>query len=646
MSIKPVESFEEAAQRFPGIEQRNAKAIGRFVFFAAKNFSDEFYESARASRYDFSPDREAGDTWQQAVLELLDTVDKWRQTSEAKVSRYDLAKREDEVVQHKEEQQDLLERIKVLSHNDALIAIELFLHKWQFGVEIKLSKSAMIPEGRTIVKPIDEYLDSENNKCDLPYKSDIRRQSKHGDYFDYADEELVEYLSRIYVSKQAKERVYQQLEAVEGIDAVELSELRSKFGAKVANLMVFDEALKRLYQNNNEDIVKLEIPEYFGVDVKMYELWLHNKVAFDVALEEVRIKAALLAFSAVGGLVAIRSSAVYSEDGENLTGAGVYHSVVADPYDKEAFASAVEAVYASTEAPYAQAYRESAGIADERMGLLVQEYVEQNSSDWGESDYGYVNSRGANTNVTEVHTTKGTLLFDKQKLLQGLLMSGWYSDIDSCLHSTPDHSKPLRRMVRGATEPLHAVLFAEKVFGKAMQIEYAVGSKIVQVRPLPSQSFDQSKAVVFPKSSSELERTKAIGVGDYVLDELSQNGDNSDKTGFVIFQSEYAFTDTFRNADSSANSLPSQGAVIILNHSDSGHIQTLCLEKGLLCFYADSQGEKLETIESLLFEKYAYFDNPDDNTLDKYQSYETTPRQLPTKLRFVADGYEGRIYTV
>jgi hypothetical protein len=78
-----------------------------------------------------------------------------------------------------------------------------------------------------------------------------------------------------------------------------------------------------------------------------------------------------------GRSVMIRSSAVYSEDGEHL-GAGVYASYrLPKNASFELYCEAIKEVYASTETPLAQEYRRQIDFSgDEKMGIIIQEYQE------------------------------------------------------------------------------------------------------------------------------------------------------------------------------------------------------------------------------------------------------------------------------
>jgi len=73
--------------------------------------------------------------------------------------------------------------------------------------------------------------------------------------------------------------------------------------------------------------------------------------------------------------VAVRSSAVSSEDSEKVSGAGIYDTVHLHDrhFDLESLEDAVLQVFGSVESETARNYRQQAGVEDERMAVVVQE---------------------------------------------------------------------------------------------------------------------------------------------------------------------------------------------------------------------------------------------------------------------------------
>lgn len=83
-----------------------------------------------------------------------------------------------------------------------------------------------------------------------------------------------------------------------------------------------------------------------------------------------------------GRAVAVRSSAVISEDSERLSGAGIYETffLQEDELTPKSLADAVLKVYASVNSPKAVQYRKMNSLGDERMAVIVQEFIEPDLS--------------------------------------------------------------------------------------------------------------------------------------------------------------------------------------------------------------------------------------------------------------------------
>lgn len=614
METTPVESFDELPDRFPGIETLDPRAISRFVFHCAGNFPQELHdeEDSRWTNHDERPE------WLLSARELMLEVGKWRSQDGEKPTRLELAQAARDQYTLSSDTTELLDKIKQANLSEGLDRVLSYLDSWGFEAEIPFNPSPLFPKGRTVRKSAKELVDPETGTLFLPYGTNIVRDNPLMEDSQDLDERVKDYLDDGYPSALNRDKVQQAFEIIGPISKDSLEQLRLSYGAKAANLIAFKQVIDEFYTQMERDniyITDISIPPFVAVDVDMYDSWTEKRGDYNSLLEIQRNEALGLATQAVGGLVVIRSSAVFSEDGEHSTGAGIYKSVVVDPTDTTAFREAIDEVYASTDSADARSYRESLGIDSEKMGLVMQAYSEETGSD-KEVAFGFVNSRSANPNLIEVHTPRGVLLFDKAKVSSDLMVNRPRRDVQDYLHVTPDHSKPLRFMVYRSREAVHATLLAEKVFGKPVQLEYT-GNDIVQVRPLAGD-FKETVNVEFP-DMPELVTSKAIGMGDIMLKELDQRNDNSEEEGFVVFWSEHRFTDDYHRQHAGVNALPKRGAVLIMNHSDSGHIQTLCQERGLMCFYPESA---------------------DDKSLRDIEVNDSQP------FRFVSDGYNGRIYSV
>ena len=125
----------------------------------------------------------------------------------------------------------------------------------------------------------------------------------------------------------------------------------------------------------------------------------------------------------------------------------------------------------------------------------------------------------------------------------------------------------------------------------------------------------RAETVEFP-NEKPIHAGSAVGAGDMVLDVLDDYDYNADKKGVVVIECDEKFTIT------STSRLPREGAVIVtLDWGASGHIETLCAERGLVCIFPSADRRTRTMLPYRLF-----FDHK--------------------KLRVVANGMEGRVYKV
>ena len=614
---KPVESYGELAERFPGIDQLDPTALGRFAFHAAKHFPPEDFQTHQTG--------ESFQEWHADIDGVLGDV-RWWQLQQQSQSRVEMAQDITQNALRLQEVHSVYEALETSPADEAYNLVANFLEKEGCYLQTNMASSPMFPEGRTAKTTLQDARDPKTGKINIPYGSTLVTGTT-----DEAHTRLYDYIKDEYPHKKAGEMIKAELEQLGTVDSEKLAELSAQYGAKAAGLLSFKEKVEQLdgELEHSGYRVSIEVPAFLPVGVDMYQSWLSGQDTYEAMLESVRSQATQLIdrhFGESAELVAVRSSAVKSEDGDMHTGAGVYKSVVVDPKDKQAFQHAVEEVYASARSEDALSYQHGIGVSDEMMGLVIQQYQEALLSGGRHDDmfYGHANSSGANPNLIDVHTNEGTLLYDKRAVLEQLLNEvRSEGEWNALLHTDPDHDSSLRHALIKIRSIPHAVAFAEKIFGKPMQLEFA-NDTIVQVRPLHVETADN--AVKFPEDLESIADCAASGTGDMELERLDEDADNSEKTGFVRFWREYEFSMKLDHAGYDA--FPKEGAVIIMKPSSSGHIQAICREKGLMCFYP-RKGEYIDHLEHLMV---------DDS--DGRQE----PREI--KLRFIADGYDGRIYEV
>lgn len=422
----------------------------------------------------------------------------------------------------------------------------------------------------------------------------------------------------------------QNLIKIPQIDIERFTDLRNEFGAKGANLLLLSE-LKEMINNLNESRifgVNLEIPEFRVLPVDVYRRWKNGgqvdeqlRPYFDWAnslKESVRRDPSSWTMSDY----IVRSSAVHSEDGETITGAGIYDSelVYADS-DFETFKKAVLKVYHSTESPAAGRYRKSNGVEIEEMGLVIQRYVSPEFvSGPAGSNKGYINSRIPGVpGLMEIVTAHSRNFVNREALNYFIAMDAEISDhaFRSVHHFRPDERKVNPDLIIRVSQLSYAL---ERIWNRNLQLEF-VGEghtvHIVQIRALPEKRLESDNGLQFPDEKS-IHSGAAIGYGDLVLPLLHNESDNTDRTGFVVFQSNDGWTVGSNNS----TNFPKEGAVIIYDAAGiNGHIQTICAEKGLICVY------------------------PDLNRDDRAAMYYSDLVRLP-RVRVVSNGIEARIYKV
>lgn len=486
------------------------------------------------------------------------------------------------------------------AEEEATEKVIAFLRKHHFAARHTVEPSPLFPDGREQVVDFSRFLPTRDD-----FRSGKAIVSRSGMQILEHDVEALR--AHLPTSQDlAPQRDF----AAEKYSGLSRDELRLQYGAKAANLIYLRENI------GDDPEQQSAIPPFVPVDISLYETWRLDDDAFREDVEQLRNDAlAQLATFMIGsseGLVIVRSSAVYAEDGDNLTGAGVYQSVIAVPRDSESFESAVRAVYGSIDDPTAVSYREKNGVVQEKMGIIVQPYIEESGAS-REFLYGVAESSANRDRLLRVSTNHGLLSFDKDRLRQQRYLSSSLQQMKKTLHTHPDHHTSLGRSYYSLHDLPENVLRAEEIFGVPVQIEF-VGRYTVQVRPV---SIDTETSIEFPEELHMLQ-LYSNAVGDATLDRLEPWEDNRRKAGFVVVETEFEFTHpgSEPNAD---RMFPENGAVVILNPSLNGHVQTLCREKGLLCFYPEvGDGLKRSEVAMELLET--------------------------NRIRFVCDGYEGRLY--
>lgn len=417
-------------------------------------------------------------------------------------------------------------------------------------------------------------------------------------------------------------------ESVGQVDMKKLEKDTLKYGAKGANLQVVSDTISKI-----EKLLPMFDENYFVPDFEKMSVLIYKKWKNGENIED-ELKPFFQWIN--NRKVIIRSSAVYSEDNENITGAGIYDSIVINKDETfNNFKNHVIAIYKSIDASFAQKYRNENKIEQEEMGIILQEYIPHNSN----SNKGYVN----------------TVVKQVPELMDVLLNSGYRPVIDKsilekiCANDSIEYSIFHYQLDSYKLENIHSIeklakvsLLLEKYYNKAIQIEFIFTEEkddnsmttknkiaILQARFLPD-NFSQPAQIEFPQKEALFEG-RALGVVDVTLEVLPSNADNSEAEGVVIFQSS-----KFSSMESNSidNSFPKKGAVIILGASieNFGHIETLCAEKGLFLVF-NNRYTAFRDKDYLPGLQYGDKNTKSSNNIYDYK-----------KLQLVLDGLKGKIY--
>lgn len=429
-----------------------------------------------------------------------------------------------------------------------------------------------------------------------------------------------------------RHRFENELDQLPRRDKKRFNELRLKFGAKGANIILLTELVDQINSAvNNRFGKKLEVPEFKTMPVELYRAWKNGSLRDDDLKPYYEWASGLkdddgrYIDKSTGANYIVRSSAVFSEDGEKLTGAGVYDSVgVSRGASFEEFKNAVFKVFASTDSPRAQAYRTDNGIENEEMGIVLQKYVSPNYySPQKQSGVGQINSRFSGVpQLMEIQTGTSRNFINRDDLdfFLALNIKDNKTVLRKAYHFLPDGYKVDPDL------PLSVAMYTaiiEKLWGTDIQIEFVDREKslnFVQVRNKPPTTASQEPEVTFPEETP-IYRGASIGKGDKTLSVLDDEDNNNKKDGVVICESNYKWS----NEADNPYSLPGRGAVIITNsRGNNGHIQTICEEKGLICVFPDVNEKTKSLTEN---EKF----------------YELRQHK---KVRIVSNGMEARVYGI
>ena len=407
-------------------------------------------------------------------------------------------------------------------------------------------------------------------------------------------------------------------EQIWNIDRNQLHEEILTYWAKWANLWIISQVVSK-FQKYSRDVY---IPDFERISTKIYEKWKNQE----------DIESDLLTFYEWINWrkVMIRSSAVYSEDNEKSTWAWIYDTIeLEENASMEDFKRAVIKVFESVDNPKALEYRNLQGIKDEKMWLILQEYVHHiwNNDKW------YVNTvlkwvpelidisldSWIRPIVTKVRVLDMLALWKRDSV--------FYYQLDSSRFDKISELVELSKLA----------FILEKYYWQAIQIEFILGTRwkicLLQTRFLPL-NYSEKVSISFPSDKTPIFTWRSLWVFDEILDVLPNWKNNSDLNWVVVFDSS-RFVSLWEKIK--IKNLPKSWVIIILwsSYEDRWHIETLCAEKWLNLIFRNWFIWKNDTHKRVALH---WMDKIGWKQIDNYEWH--------TRLHLVSDWLEWRIFSI
>lgn len=306
-----------------------------------------------------------------------------------------------------------------------------------------------------------------------------------------------------------------------------------------------------------------------------------------------------------GKSVAVRSSAVLSEDSERLSGAGIYGTFFLEKEEvsPKSLAEAVLKVYTSVNSPRAVQYRKDNGIEDERMAVVVQELS---------NEYGFYNG----------------VMQSRLHAVPRIIPVSWSSEIGAVVEGKKSvktvHFKKARKdddlsyrlafvsdnsghsdaeEVNKAMIPL--IIELKERYGRDFEAEFSANFEkgivnLLQIRPLTNIV---DKKINFPKKKPIFTTGRkgcCVGAGEYIgpwvhKDNVNMFWDEPEHYAFIIpslpqmvpksalMKAYVELRDGEPQFDYEALT-PNKKAIIVTRRLHHGsHALTLANEKGIIC---------------------------------------------------------------
>lgn len=424
-------------------------------------------------------------------------------------------------------------------------------------------------------------------------------------------------------------------------------ETKIAYGAKAAGLDVLQALTpfirKQLKKFGME--LEIEVSPYLKIPTQVFNVWKAGGELEEFLCEP---------FKWVAGRQALaRSSSVYSEDNEGVTGAGVYETLrIAKGARYQEFKKTVVRVLESFNSSQAVNYRNEKGIESDQLTVVLQ--LEVPLGDQGA--LGYINStRYALEKCIDIaHSNNVRPVVAKFKLLkfaatEAAISRGCQSGrirepLETCEETQSRRGQLFyyqHDQEKLSNEKAVCLGFVawmlEAHFGQPVQIEYLLDFgklNLLQVRTLP-KDYGRSAAIKFPDDLNELYSGRALGAVDKEFDILPFSSDNHTREGMIIFQESWCAS--IVNEDLMSY-LPATGVVWVQGPSvaGGGHIETLAMERKLVLIYNPGIASRSGNVIMDFFRASAGVGIKPKKAIEEFRGLK--------RLRVVATGGECKVY--
>jgi phosphoenolpyruvate synthase/pyruvate phosphate dikinase len=360
--------------------------------------------------------------------------------------------------------------------------------------------------------------------------------------------------------------------------------------------------------------------------------------------------------------VAIRSSAVISEDSDRFSGAGIYDSFFLESYEltPRSLQEAVLKVYGSVNNDRAVQYRKDTGLGNEQMAVVVQELAEGDNgvvmsrlpARAGIMPISWSEERGEvvkGSNEAKVHTLyfeiKGDKVGDELFVSDtGISFTKWESYMKH--------------------EFAPVILKLRERYGWELEGEFSIDLEnkrisMLQIRPLTNI---QNVNIEFPKKESIFDAKICMGVGEYIgqwfiPEKIKEGWDEPQHYVYVSARLDQTIPKSlaglsFISRDKTPRDYdkltPNKKAIVLTkNASPIQHALTIANERGLICVIGNMKDE-LSDEEFEREHGYTKSDledlGPEGRAILSRPTFKVPINEIGDYIHVVSDGLRGYVY--